>query len=230
MNKNNWIKGVDYPEWGDNQEYFKMIGDYMQKGETPVMAYRRVATSIAKEQNMPDLADSYFDMIWNNWLCLASPTLANIGTERGFPISCFGINIYDATSEIGMKHHEYMMMAKFGGGVGTNWNHIRSAGSPISDIGTSDGTRPFMKIFDTTTNVMKQGKIRGAAGSANMSVRHGDFPDFLEMREATGDVSLQCQKLHHSATIDDEFMNKATFNKSRYVGVTRAVDQLIFAL
>ena len=28
----------------------------------------------------------------------------------------------------------------------------------------------------------------------------------------------------------DEFMNKATFNKSRYVGVTRAVDQLIFAL
>ena len=42
MWNNDWIKGVDYPEWGDNEVYKKTIaGGYLYNGETPKEAYQR---------------------------------------------------------------------------------------------------------------------------------------------------------------------------------------------
>ena len=49
MWNNEWIKGVDYPEWGDTDVYKKTIaGGYLYNGETPRQAYRRVAETVAK--------------------------------------------------------------------------------------------------------------------------------------------------------------------------------------
>ena len=92
-----WIKGTDYPEWGDTEVYRKTIaGGYLLDGETPRDAYYRVAKTVAQRLNKPQMASKFFDYIWKGWLNLASPVLSNTGTDRGLPISCFGIDVADS--------------------------------------------------------------------------------------------------------------------------------------
>ena len=130
MWNNDWKKGVDYPEWGDNEVYKKTIaGGYLYNGETPKEAYERVSKTVAKRLNKPELAEIFFSYIWKNWLCLASPVLSNTGTDRGLPISCFGIDVADSIIDIGQKNLEMMLLAKHGGGVGIGINQIRPAGA-----------------------------------------------------------------------------------------------------
>ena len=94
MWSNRWIKGQDYPEWAEADVYKKTItGGYLLPDETPRDAYNRVAAAVARRINKPDMADKFFDYIWKGWLCLASPVLSNTGTDRGLPISCFGIDV-----------------------------------------------------------------------------------------------------------------------------------------
>jgi ribonucleoside-diphosphate reductase alpha chain len=82
-----WIKGTDYPEWGDTEVYRKTIaGGYLLDGETPRDAYYRVAKTVARRLYKPEMADKFFDYIWKGWLNLASPVLSNTGTDRGLPI------------------------------------------------------------------------------------------------------------------------------------------------
>ena len=140
MWSNRWIKGQDYPEWADADVYKKTItGGYLFNGETPKDAYRRVAKTAAMRLKKPELEDKFFEYIWNGWLCLASPVLSNLGTERGLPISCFGIDVADSIQDIGKKNLEMMLLAKHGGGVGIGINQIRPSGSEITMNGTSDG-------------------------------------------------------------------------------------------
>ena len=90
MWNNEWIKGEDYPKWGDTEVYKKTIsGGYLLQDETPRDAYMRVAKTVARRLYKPEMAERFFDYIWNGWLCLASPVLSNTGTDRGLPISCF---------------------------------------------------------------------------------------------------------------------------------------------
>ena len=143
MWNNNWIKGTDYPAWGDTDVYKKTItGGYLLFDETPRDAYMRVAKTVARRLYKPELADKFFQYIWDGWLCLASPVLANTGTDRGLPISCFGIDVADSIHDIGKKNLEMMLLAKHGGGVGIGINMIRPAGSKITGNGTSDGVVP----------------------------------------------------------------------------------------
>ena len=144
MWNNQWKKGVDYPEWGDNEVYKKTIGGgYLYNGETPKQAYERVANTVAKRLQKPEMANFFFEYIWKGWLCLASPVLSNTGTDRGLPISCFGIDVADSIIDIGQKNLEMMLLAKHGGGVGIGINQIRPAGAKITGNGTSDGVVPF---------------------------------------------------------------------------------------
>ena len=93
----NWKKGVDYPTWGDTEVYKKtIIGGYLLIGESPKDAYWRVSSAIARRLYKPEMAEQFFDYIWKGWLCLASPVLSNTGTDRGLPISCFGIDVADS--------------------------------------------------------------------------------------------------------------------------------------
>jgi len=103
---NDWKIGVDYPKWGDTEVYKKTIaGGYLYNGETPREAYKRVAKTVAKRLQKTELAETFFEYIWNGWLCLASPVLSNTGTDRGLPISCFGIDVADSIIDIGQKNH-----------------------------------------------------------------------------------------------------------------------------
>ena len=204
-----WELGSDYPIWGNTEIYVKTISKgYLLKGETPKDAYWRVCTTVARRLGKPELASKFFDYVWKGWLNLATPVLSNTGTERGLPISCFGIDVADSIHDIGSKNLEMMLLAKHGGGVGIGINQIRSAGSPIKGNGTSDGVVPFCKIYDSTILATSQGSVRRGAASVNIDIEHGDFYEWLEIREPKGDVNRQSLNLHQCVVISDGFMQK----------------------
>jgi ribonucleoside-diphosphate reductase alpha chain len=205
-----WTVGVDFPEWANTDTYVKTISKgYLLPGETPKDAYMRVAKASARRLYKPELTEKFFELLWNNWLCPATPVLSNLGTDRGLPISCYGIDVGDSIYEIGSKNLELMMLAKNGGGVGIGVNMIRPSGSPISgDNGTTDGVVPFCKIYDSTILATSQGSVRRGAASVNMSVEHEDFWDWIEIREPKGDVNRQSLNLHQCVVVSDKFMRK----------------------
>ena len=209
MWSNRWKKGVDYPDWAEADVYKKTIqGGYLYNGETPREAYQRVATTVARRLQKPEMAEIFFDYIWKGWLCLASPVLSNTGTERGLPISCFGIDVADSILDIGNKNLEMMLLAKHGGGVGVGINMIRPAGANITGNGTSDGTVPFCKIYDSSILATNQGAVRRGAASVNLNIDHADWEDWLEIREPKGDINRQSLNLHQCTIIGDKFMRK----------------------
>ena len=204
-----WEKEVDYPAWGHTEVYLKTISKgYVLAGEKPKDAYWRVCTAVARRLDKPQLASKFFDYIWRGWLNLATPVLSNTGTDRGLPISCFGIDVGDSIQEIGQKNLEMMLLAKHGGGVGIGINMIRPAGSKITGNGTSDGIVPFCKIFDSTILATNQGAVRRGAASVNLNIEHKDFEEWLEIREPKGDVNRQSLNLHQCAVVGDKFMRK----------------------
>ena len=204
-----WKRSIDYPTWGDNDVYKKTIsGGYLINGESPKEAYQRVAKAVARRLYKPELEQRFFDHIWKGWLCLASPVLSNTGSDRGLPISCFGIDVEDSIMDIGNKNLEMMLLAKHGGGVGIGVNMIRPAGANITGNGTSDGVVPFCKIYDSTILATNQGSVRRGAASVNINIEHADFDEWLEIREPKGDVNRQSLNLHQCAVVGDKFMRK----------------------
>lgn len=204
-----WEVGVHFPVWANTEVYVKTVSrGYLLEGETPKDAYWRVATTVAKRLKKPELASKFFDYMWKGWLNLATPVFSNTGTERGLPISCFGIDVADSIADIGGKNLEMMLLAKHGGGVGIGVNQIRQAGSIISQNGTSDGVVPFCKIYDSSVLATNQGSVRRGAASVNIDIEHGDFWEWLEIREPKGDINRQCLNLHQCVVVSDDFMNK----------------------
>ena len=204
-----WELDVDFPSWANTEIYVKTISKgYLLPGEKPKDAYWRVATRVAQRLNKPHMATKFFDYIWKGWLNLATPVLSNTGTDRGLPISCFGIDVGDSIYEIGKKNLELMLLAKHGGGVGIGINQIRPAGAPITGNGTSDGVVPFSKIYDSTILATNQGSVRRGAASVNLNIEHDDFEEWLEIREPKGDVNRQSLNLHQCAIVGDKFMRK----------------------
>lgn len=204
-----WELDVDFPSWANTEIYVKTISKgYLLPGEKPKDAYWRVATRVAQRLNKPQMATKFFDYIWKGWLNLATPVLSNTGTDRGLPISCFGIDVADSIYDIGNKNLELMLLAKHGGGVGIGINQIRPAGSNITGNGTSDGVVPFAKIYDSTILATNQGSVRRGAASVNLNIDHEDFEEWLEIREPKGDVNRQSLNLHQCAVVGDKFMRK----------------------
>ena len=221
-----WERGVDYPEWGHTDVYLNTISrGYCLPGETPKDAYWRVATTVANRLKKPEMADKFMKYIWKGWLNLASPVLSNTGTERGLPISCFGIDVADSINDIGQKNLELMLLAKHGGGVGICHNQIRPAGAEITDNGTSDGVVPFIKINDSTILATNQGAVRRGAASTNLSIEHEDFWEWLEIREPKGDINRQCLNTNQCVVISDKFMRNVlegdVESRKRYGAVQR---------
>ena len=204
-----WELDVDFPSWANTEIYVKTISNgYLLPGEKPKDAYWRVASRVAMRLEKPQMATKFFDYIWKGWLNLATPVLSNTGTDRGLPISCFGIDVADSIYDIGNKNLELMLLAKHGGGVGIGINQIRPAGAAITGNGTSDGVVPFAKIYDSTILATNQGSVRRGAASVNLNIEHKDFDEWIEIREPKGDVNRQSLNLHQCAVVGDKFMRK----------------------
>jgi ribonucleoside-diphosphate reductase alpha chain len=203
-----WEKGKDYPEWMNEVALSTISKGYLIPGETPKKAYRRVANAVADRLKRPDLANKFFKYIWNGWIGLASPVISNTGTDRGLPISCFGIDTPDSIRGIGLTNAELMKLTSSGGGVGISVNRIRPRGTEIRGNGKSEGVVPWCKIYDSTIIATNQGNVRRGAASVNCNINHPDIEEFLQIRRPKGDPNRQCLNLHQCVIVDDTFMRK----------------------
>ena len=203
-----WVRGKDFPEWMDEVGVATISKGYLLPDETPKKAYRRVAHSIAIRINRPELENKFFKYIWNGWLGLASPVLSNTGTDRGLPISCFGIDTPDSVRGIGLTNAELMKLTALGGGVGISTSRIRPRGTEITGNGKSEGVVPWCKIYDSSIIATNQGSVRRGAASVNLDINHPDIHEFMQIRRPKGDPNRQCLNLHQCVVVDDAFMRK----------------------
>ena len=165
----NWEKGKNYPEWMDEISLATISKGYLLPGEDVKKAYRRVSNASANRLKKPELANKFFKIMWNGWLGLASPEVSNMGTDRGFPISCFGVDTPDSISLIVLTYAELMKLTASGCGVGISLNRIRERGTEISGNGKSEGVVPWAKIFDSSIIATNQGNVRRGDQGPNQS-------------------------------------------------------------
>jgi ribonucleoside-diphosphate reductase alpha chain len=203
-----WERGKDFPEYMDEVALSTISKGYLLPGETPRKAYKRVAHAVATRLNRPDLENKFFKYIWNGWIGLASPVLSNTGTDRGLPISCFGIDTPDSIRGIGLTNAELMRLTSYGGGVGISLSRIRGRGAHITGNGKSEGVVPWAKIYDSTIIATNQGSVRRGAASVNLDINHPDINEFLQIRRPKGDPNRQCLNLHQCVVVDDAFMKR----------------------
>ena len=204
----NWTPGKEYPEWMDEISLSTISKGYLLPNETVKQAYRRVANASAERLKRPDLANKFFRYIWNGWIGLASPVISNMGTDRGLPISCYGIDTPDSIRGIGLTNAELMRLTSKGGGVGISVSRIRPRGDGITGNGKSEGVVPWCKIYDSSIIATNQGNVRRGAASVNLDIEHPDIDEFLEIRRPKGDVNRQCLNLHQCVVVGDSFMRK----------------------
>ena len=203
-----WVKGKDYPEWMDEVGVATISKGYLLPDETPRKAYRRVSKAIAERVRKPELESKFFKYIWNGWIGLASPVLSNTGTDRGLPISCFGIDTPDSVRGIGLTNAELMKLTALGGGVGISVSRIRPRGTEITGNGKSEGVVPWCKIYDSAIIATNQGSVRRGAASVNLDINHPDIKEFMQIRRPKGDPNRQCLNLHQCVVVDDAFMRR----------------------
>lgn len=203
-----WVVGKDYPEWMDEIGISTISKGYLMPDENVFDGFKRVSKASAKRLKKKELQPVFYEAMVKNWLCLASPVLSNMGTERGLPISCYGIDVDDSIEGIASSNSELMKLSSQGGGVGMSLSRIRGRGKTIKDNGVSEGIIPWAKIYDSTILATNQGSVRRGAASFNLNINHPDIEEFLMMRRPKGDVNRQCLNTHHCVIVDDEFMQK----------------------
>jgi ribonucleoside-diphosphate reductase alpha chain len=204
----NWTKGKHYPTWMNEIGLSMISKGYLLPDEDVFGAFKRVSRAAAKRLKRKDLQPYFYEAMVKNWLCLASPVLSNLGTERGMPISCFGIDTDDSIEGIALANSELMRLSSQGGGVGIGVSRIRGRGKVISGNGVSEGVVPWIKIYDSTILATNQGSVRRGAASVNLNINHPDIEEFLMIRRPKGDVNRQCLNMHQCVVIDDAFMNR----------------------
>lgn len=204
----NWIKNKHYPDFMNEISLSMISKGYLLPDEDVYGAFKRVSRAAAKRLKRKDLQPYFYEAMVKNWLCLASPVLSNLGTERGMPISCFGIDTDDSIEGIALANSELMRLSSQGGGVGIGVSRIRGRGKAISGNGVSEGVVPWVKIYDSTILATNQGSVRRGAASVNLHVNHPDIEEFLMIRRPKGDVNRQCLNMHQCVVIDDAFMNR----------------------
>ena len=208
VDTSNWEAGKEYPAWMDEVSLATISKGYLLPNETPKKAYRRVASAAAMRLKKPELENKFYKMLWNGWLGLASPVFSNMGTDRGLPISCFGIDTPDSIRGISLTNAELMKLTSQGGGVGISVSRIRPRGAQISGNGKSEGVVPWCKIYDSAIIATNQGSVRRGAASVNLDINHPDIGEYLQIRRPKGDPNRQCLNLHQCVVVDDTFMRK----------------------
>lgn len=189
--------------WWLNEESEQMLNrGYLLKGETVEGAIDRITTAAAKRLYKPELQPAFKEMIVKGWISFSSPVWANMGTQRGLPISCFNVHVPDTIEGITGKLGEVIMQTKIGGGTSGYFGELRHRGTAVTDNGKSSGAVSFMKLFDTAMDVVSQGGVRRGAFAAYLDIDHGDIEEFLSIK----DIGSPIQNLFMGVCVPDYWM------------------------
>jgi len=189
--------------WWKNTESEQVLNrGYLLKGETVEGAIERVCAAAAKRLYRPELKEAFQEMVERGWMSLSSPIWANMGTERGLPISCFNVHVPDNIEGITHKLGEVIMQTKIGGGTSAYFGDLRARGSAVTDNGKSSGAVSFMRLFDTAMDTISQGGVRRGAFAAYMDIDHEDIEEFLQIKE----IGHPIQNLFTGVCVPDYWM------------------------
>lgn len=189
--------------WWLNGESEQMLNrGYLLKGETVRGAIERITTAAAKRLYKPELQPRFEELITKGWMSFSSPVWANMGTQRGLPISCFNVHVPDSIEGITHKLAEVIMQTKIGGGTSGYFGELRHRGTAVTDNGKSSGAVSFMKLFDTAMDVVSQGGVRRGAFAAYLDIDHPDIEEFLQIKN----IGNSIQNLFSGVCVPDYWM------------------------
>lgn len=177
---------------------------YLLEGETYQELFARVAKAYSNDEAH---AQRLYDYISNLWFMPATPVLANGGTNRGLPISCFLNETDDSLNGIANLWNENVYLASSGGGIGSFIANVRSINEEIKGKGHTSGVIPFIKVIDSMTLAISQGSLRRGSAAVYMNDTHPEIEEFVDIRRPTGgDTNRRSLNIHHGVCLSDEFM------------------------
>ncbi len=175
--------------------------------ETPQYFFMRVACGLSN--NVTEAVEMYL-LISSHDYMPSTPTLFNSGTLRPQMSSCYLVDSpLDDLGSIYDKYKDIALLSKFAGGIGVAFHRVRSRGSLIKGTnGHSNGVIPWLKTLDSSVAAVNQGGKRKGAACVYLEPWHGDFEEFMEMRDNTGEQSKRAHNLNLAAWVPDLFMKR----------------------
>jgi len=180
--------------------------------ETPEELFRRVARAVAAaelryggEKTATQQAEAFHEAMATFKFLPNTPTLMNAGIPQGQLAACFVIPIADDMRSIMEGVRDMSLIHQTGGGTGFSFSHLRPRGDQVRSTGrVASGPVGFMRIFDTTTDVVKQG---GRRRGANMGILNVDHPDIIEFIQAKAEQGI-LTNFNLSVGVTDAFMER----------------------
>lgn len=178
--------------------------------EVPQFTHMRIAMGLSFNAEDPTTtALDFYDHMSKLDYVPGGSTRVNAGGSFPQLSNCFLIEVQDDMDSIAKGVRDVMWIAKGTGGIGISLNKLRAAGSPVKTTNTeSTGPIPFMKMIDTALfAVSRKGKKAGAA-ALYMENWHLNFPEFLDLKQNSGDPYLRTRLANTAVFISDEFMKR----------------------
>lgn len=165
-----------------------MEQDYLLPGQTIEQRIEIIGNRAEEILEIKGISSKIIEYISKGWISPSTPIWVNFGNDRGLPISCFGSYMEDSIEGILNTTAEIGMMSKYGGGTSVYMGHIRGRGSSIKNNGTSNGTKSFLPLVQTTSNVISQGGTRRGYVAAYIDIFHDDFDEWSNIRSEGDDI------------------------------------------
>ena len=196
--------------WYDNEISRGILAaKYYHEGETTPQQFIDRVSSIFKG----DFRERMKKYITDGDFSPAGRTLYAAGSRGKFKVSMSNCYILpspeDNLESIFHSNYEIARIFSYGGGIGINISNLRPAGSRVHNVArTSTGAVSFMKIFNTTGEVISQNGRRGAQ-MVGLNCSHPDIYEFLHIKQNEEKLS----SMNISILFTDEFMEAVRDDK-----------------